>query len=136
MFVTSFGRQVRDFFVALTIMLLLGAGADYGQTQTTTFSYQGKLTDGGNPAIGNYDLQFAFFDSGAGGTQIGSTLTRSGVSVSGGIFTVQLDFGVSAFPAPTVSWKLASGRQAVEPSLFIEIQGGYASTSRRSLYER
>src|SRR5204863_6460822 len=66
--------------------------------QTTSFTYQGKLTDGGNPANGNYDLQFALFDNGAGGTQIGSTLTRSGVALNGGVFSVQLDFGVTAFP--------------------------------------
>lgn len=66
--------------------------------QTTAFTYQGKLTDAGNPANGNYDLQFALFDNVSGGTQFGSTLTRTGTSVSAGIFTVQLDFGVSAFP--------------------------------------
>ena len=66
--------------------------------QTTSFSYQGRLTDGGTPANGNYDLQFALFDSLANGNQIGSTQTVTNVSVSAGIFTVQLDFGASAFP--------------------------------------
>ena len=65
--------------------------------QSTAFTYQGKLNDGANPANGSYDLQFALFDSLSDGTQIGSTLTRSGIVVSGGIFTVQLDYGVSAF---------------------------------------
>lgn len=68
------------------------------QAQTTSFSYQGRLTDGGAPANGNYDLQFALFDSVSGGTQIGSTQTISTVAVSAGIFTVQLDFGAGAFP--------------------------------------
>lgn len=66
--------------------------------QTTAFTYQGKLTDGGNPANGNYDLQFALFDSVSGGTQSGSTVSLTNVAVSGGVFTVQLDFGVNAFP--------------------------------------
>jgi hypothetical protein len=68
------------------------------QGQTTTFTYQGQLTDAGAAANGNYDLQFALFDAASGGTQIGSTLARASVAVSNGVFTVQLDFGVSAFP--------------------------------------
>jgi hypothetical protein len=65
--------------------------------QTTSFTYQGKLTDGASPANGSYDLQFALFDSLSGGSQIGSTLTLASTTVTGGIFTVQLDFG-NAFP--------------------------------------
>jgi hypothetical protein len=33
------------------------------QAQTTSFTYQGRLTDGGTAANGNYDLQFTLFDS-------------------------------------------------------------------------
>lgn len=65
--------------------------------QTTEFSYQGSLKDGANPATGNYDFEFAVFDAENGGTPLGSTLTRSGVSVTAGIFSVKLDFG-SIFP--------------------------------------
>src|SRR5207249_1200806 len=66
--------------------------------QTTAFTYQGRLTDGGTPANGNYDLQFVLWDSLSGGSQIGSMQTVSNVSVSAGIFTVTLDFGANAFP--------------------------------------
>jgi len=79
------------------VWIVLSAGATLGQ-QTTVFTYQGQLTDAGQPANGNFDLQFALFDNTSAGTQIGSTLTRASVAVSGGVFTVQLDFGVSAFP--------------------------------------
>jgi hypothetical protein len=78
--------------------LLLCAGVASGQGQTTSFTYQGRLTDANNPANGNYDLQFGLFDNASGPTQIGSTLTKNTVAVSGGVFTLQLDFGVSAFP--------------------------------------
>ncbi len=76
--------------------LLLIAGA--ARAQTSVFTYQGKLTDGGTPANGNYDLQFALWDSASAGMQIGSTQTVSSVAVSNGIFTVTLDFGAGAFP--------------------------------------
>src|SRR5256712_4324506 len=66
--------------------------------QTTAFTYQGRLTDGGTSANGNYDLQFALWDSSSGGMQVGSTQTLPAVQVSGGVFTVTLDFGANAFP--------------------------------------
>jgi len=39
------------------------------QAQTTTFTYQGKLNNGGTPANGTYDLQFTLWDATSGGTQ-------------------------------------------------------------------
>ena len=66
--------------------------------QTTSFTYQGRLTDGGTPANGNYDLQFALWNSLSGGAQVGAPQTLNTVAVSNGVFTVSLDFGASAFP--------------------------------------
>ena len=77
------------------LMVVLSAGAIFGQT--SDFTYQGRLSDGGTPANGNYDLQFALFDSATSGAQIGATQTVSNVAVSGGIFTARLDFGANAF---------------------------------------
>lgn len=71
----------------------LGAQAALG----TAFTYQGYLTDDDAPADSAYDMQFALYDALSGGTQVGSTLTLEGVAVSDGVFTVQLDFGASAF---------------------------------------
>src|SRR5437016_1282625 len=61
--------------------------------QSAAFTYQGKLTDAGNPANGTYDFQFTLFDAASGGTQEGSTVTVTNVTVAAGIFTAQLDFG-------------------------------------------
>ena len=49
--------------------------------------------DGGAPANGTYDFQFSLYDTLSGGTQVGSTVTMTGVPVTSGLFTVQLDFG-------------------------------------------
>lgn len=65
--------------------------------QGTAFSYQGRLNDGGNPASGNYDLQFSLRDAASGGNQVGPTLTNAPVLVSNGVFTVTLDFGAGIF---------------------------------------
>lgn len=65
--------------------------------QTTAFSYQGHMKDGGNPASGNYDFEFALFDAAVGGGQWGPTVSRNSLAVGNGIFSVSLDFG-NQFP--------------------------------------
>ena len=80
------------------VVFWLIAGAVVALAQTTGFTYQGRLTDGGTQANGNYDLQFALWDSPSGGAQVGSTQTLNTVAVSNGVFTVSLDFGANAFP--------------------------------------
>src|SRR5438132_12044701 len=87
-------NSIRSVIIVFT--LLLGATTALGQT--SSFTYQGRLTDGGTAANGNYDLQFALWDSLSGGTQVGSTQTINTVVVSNGVFTVSLDFGANAFP--------------------------------------
>src|SRR5437016_9449556 len=86
------------FFGALFTVLWVIAGASAVIAQTSSFTYQGRLTDGGTAANGNYDLQFALFDSLSGGAQVGSTQTLNTVAVSNGVFTVSLDFGANSFP--------------------------------------
>jgi len=81
---------------AMVLAILLGATTAFAQT--SSFSYQGKLTDSGTAANGNYDFQCALWDSLTGGTQIGSTQTVSNVTVSNGVFTVTLDLGATSFP--------------------------------------
>ena len=82
-------------FVATMFAFLLAVTSAFAQT--SGFTYQGRLTDGGTAANGNYDLQFALFDSLSGGTQIGSTQAINTVAVSNGVFTVTLDFGAASF---------------------------------------
>ena len=65
--------------------------------QGTAFTYNGRLSDGGSPANGHYDLTFSLFDADSGPTQVGSTLTNSATVVSNGLFTATLDFGAGVF---------------------------------------
>jgi len=84
------------------MLVLALASAGMVCAQSTAFTYQGRLTDGGAPANTNYDLQFTLWDSAVAGTQqpqpAPATLTKTNVGVTGGVFSVLLDFGVSAFP--------------------------------------
>src|SRR5882724_1721578 len=81
-------RKPAFWLITLTICMQASAFA-----QSSGFTYQGKLADGGNAANGQYDFQFQLFDALSGGTQQGTMLTVSNVAVAAGIFTVQLDFG-------------------------------------------
>lgn len=78
--------------------------------QSSAFTYQGSLTDGGTPTNGNYDLQFSLWNSNAGGNQVGATQTLNNVTVSDGIFSVSLDFGSNAFPGTARYLEIAARR--------------------------
>lgn len=62
-----------------------------------SFTYQGRLTDAGSPANGTYDLRFILYDADSAGASVGSTQTKEDVTVTNGLFSVELDFGVAAF---------------------------------------
>ena len=86
----------------------------------TGFTYQGKLTDsGGAPLSGAYNMSFKLFDDLAAGNQIGSTVTLTGVAVANGLFTVQLDFGASAFAGQRRWLETTVGAQTLSPRVEI-----------------
>ena len=62
----------------------------------TTFTYQGQLTDDGDPVTANCDMAFRLFDQAADGSQQGEA-TSATVPISDGLFTVALDFGSGPF---------------------------------------
>ena len=66
--------------------------------QGTAFTYQGQLNQNGAPANGSYDLTFGIWTGSSGASQVGATITNSGISVSNGLFTTTLDFGPGIFP--------------------------------------
>jgi len=73
---------------------------DLGGPETplgTGFTYQGKLNQAGVPHTGACDFQFILWDAAEGGNQISTTQTETGVALSEGLFTVDLDFGSTAF---------------------------------------
>src|SRR5436190_4513542 len=82
--------------IAINLVLICFT-ASAAAAQGTAFTYQGKLTEAGSPANGNYDLEFALFDASTGGVQQGQRETRNPVTASAGVFTVTLDFGANVF---------------------------------------
>src|SRR5437660_12123355 len=70
--------------------------------QTTSFTYQGRLNDGGTPANGTYDMQFKLYETGTVGTgslqASPNTVTTCTVQVTNGILRRQMDFGATGTP--------------------------------------
>lgn len=99
-------RHVLYLIILAVLPLLLGTASTSGRASApqnrdvssidlgTAFTYQGRLTDGGSGASGQYDFRFTLYDLDAGGSQeVGNILTKEDVSVNNGLFTVSLDFG-------------------------------------------
>ncbi len=87
-------------------IIVMAAGSCLAQT--SGFTYQGKLGNSGAPANGTYDFQFTLWDAASAGTPQPESspelVTRTGVAVSNGIFTVPVDFSAECFPAGADRW--------------------------------
>jgi trimeric autotransporter adhesin len=66
------------------------------QAAQNSFTYQGRLSSGGSPASGQYEMNFTLYDAFTNGTAIGAQAVAP-VPVTNGLFTVLLDFGSNAF---------------------------------------
>ena len=83
--------------VLAVLFLILAVSLAFAQAPLgTAFTYQGQLKSEGQPYTGTCDFQFGLYDVPTGGTPLGN-LPRTGVPLTEGYFTVQLDFGAGAF---------------------------------------
>ena len=85
----------KNLLVNLTFGILLACGAVSINAQTSAFTYQGNLTDSSMSANGVYDFQFQLYNT--LGNPSGAAINVDDVTVTNGVFTVQLDFGAGAF---------------------------------------
>jgi hypothetical protein len=85
-------QMAKKIFYILTTILFLASAV---LAQTASFTFQGKLNDGGIAANGTYQFQFKLFD--ANGVQVGQTLSDIPATVTNGIFAANLDFGANSF---------------------------------------
>lgn len=113
---------------------------------SSSFTYQGRLTDGGSPANGLYDLQFKLFGdfTDFSSSSIANTQVDN-VQVTNGIFTVQLNFtSDQLIAAPfleiavrpgssTGSYTTLTPRQSLTPTPYSLISA-FASKSETSSY--
>jgi len=76
---------------ALAVALLIALISPSAFAIGNGFTYQGSLLDASAPANGSYDLQFTLQTT--AGSPIGAAIVKDDVVVSGGVFSVELDFG-------------------------------------------
>lgn len=121
-------RDVFQFLAALALVLVLAqnhAGAQDPGSQTpavpqgpaaisTAFTYQGQLKSGSSPVTASCDMKFQLYGSASGGSPIATQLL-SGVVVTDGLFTVQLNFGVNAFKGDPRWLEIAVGCPSGSP---------------------
>jgi pectin methylesterase-like acyl-CoA thioesterase len=79
------------------------------------FTYQGSLRNGGNPANGQYDFAFTLYDDAITSTLVTTPITITNQTVSGGLFTVSLDFGTTAFDGNARYLQVAARQSGVGP---------------------
>lgn len=112
---------MRSIFLSISLILVLSHPV---LTQTTSFTYQGKLTDGVAAASGLYEMRFRVYDAVTGGNQlpVGAPVTidftvtgGNAVSVNNGVFTVSLDFGPNIFTGAD-RWLEIGVKKPAEPS--------------------
>jgi hypothetical protein len=92
--ITRHSRAMKTSILSI-LRLLLGLLILPGciQAASTSITYQGRLTDGGGQATGHYDMVFQLHSTpSAFVNPISLRLTNSAVAVTGGLFTVSLDF--------------------------------------------
>lgn len=102
------GRGLTNVLLLVILGVLLGSNALAESSQIgpqalagTGFTYQGQLKNASGLITGTCNFEFSLWDALSAGTQIGSTQRVASVSVSDGLFTVQLNssgqFGAGAF---------------------------------------
>ncbi|MEZ6244060.1 MAG: hypothetical protein R3B57_13580 [Phycisphaerales bacterium] len=85
---------MRRMGLLMIAVLLAVAARTHAQTDTA-FTYQGELRKSGEPVNGTADLRFQLYITGGGSIGLPQTLTN--VPVTDGRFSVELDFGATAF---------------------------------------
>src|ERR1051326_3849316 len=89
------GKQMKTKRVIFSILMAAALSNSARATcfLGTAFTYQGRLTDGGTLANGNYDMRFGLYVSPSSQSPFAGFIERLNVPVNNGLFTVSLDFG-------------------------------------------
>lgn len=86
-------RHRLPLLIATSLAGLTALAAPLG----TGFTYQGKLSDNGQPANGTYDFVFTVYSSATNDLPLVSGVLNDDVTVTNGIFTTVVDFGTEVF---------------------------------------
>ncbi len=91
-------KQIIFRWIKLLALLVILGAANRGHTQSTTFTYQGRLDQSGTPYSGGAEFQATLWNASSGGTALASNSPlQVVVSVTNGLFDLPLNFGAN-FP--------------------------------------
>lgn len=102
--------------LALLLALTQGALA-LAHAQTTTFTYQGYLTESGAAADGAFDFELALYNVDTGGSAI-DVNAFDDVTVTGGLFELAADFTGAPFEAGGSYWVEARVRDGASTGAY------------------
>lgn len=119
--------MLRKIFTVLTLSMLF-ASISYAAPVGTAFTYQGSISDNNSLAVGTYDFEFQLWNAAVDGVQAGLTISTDAVTVSDGIFTVNLDFGADPFNGDEL-WLLVRVRENDSGGGFTELLPRQALTA-------
>ena len=134
--------MLRSLSLAVFLTLLVGGPAVLVHAQGTAFTYQGRLINGSTPVSGNFDLAFTLYSDASTTTVLKGPVTNSVVTVTNGLFTTLVDFGLGAFvggsnwmaiavsPHGANSFILLTPRQQITPTPYALNLVGTVNTSQ------
>ncbi len=82
---------IRSWGVLIALVACVALSPVVAWGQSSSFSYQGSLSEGGGLADGMYDLEFGLYSALTGGSEL-ATSESLGVQVLDGLFTTVVDF--------------------------------------------
>jgi hypothetical protein len=88
--------KFRTLLVGLALLSTINSQLSTALAQSTAFTYQGQLAQSGLPYDGLAEMQFTLFDAPSNGVAV-TPIAVASVNVSGGLFTVPLNFGAGTF---------------------------------------
>lgn len=102
--------------ILASVLMLAGAAAPLQTASAanpgTAFNYQGTLENAGSPVTTPVDIQFRLYNEPSGFVQVGSTITKTNVMPTDGVFSTSIDFGAPAFGVNQALWMRISVRPA------------------------
>jgi hypothetical protein len=89
---------IRSIALSFTMALAIQAPSATAAPVGTEFTYQGRLQDAAQPAMGLYDFEFRLHSQlGSPGGTVTAPVVLEDVPVENGVFSVVLDFGAAQF---------------------------------------
>src|SRR5258706_12661643 len=91
----------RSSLLALALILTAVIPLWTAVAQATAFMYEGRLSDGGSPANGTYDLTFSLFHTPSNGAAAAGPIAGNPPPATNGVFPEPLDFRPRGLTGPS-----------------------------------